>query len=309
VPTVERVSLTHYQPFGPSVERDRMTIGGRSYELYNSRVDAAYFDTVGLRILRGRGFTPEEVAGGAPVALVSESVVRDFLGGVDPIGSSISSIPAERGSQPPAAIIGVVGDALLGRLRSERHGMIYWPLSQKPPNPPVIVVRTRNPAAIAQAVEAALGRRNSRVRPTTTVVDERIRQYFGEKRMMAVLAAVAAGLALTLAVLGVYGVTAFVVSQRTQEIGVRIAIGASRGDILRLLGGRALRPVAIGLAVGLVLALISSHLFARMLAGVGPRDPVAIGLAVAVVVASALLAVVAPARRAAAIDPANILRT
>jgi putative ABC transport system permease protein len=309
VPTVERASLSHYQPFGPSVERDRMTIGGRSYELYNSRVDAAYFETVGLRILRGRGFTPAEVAGGAPVALVSESVVRDFLGGGDPIGRSISSIPAERGSQPPATIIGVVGDALLGRLRSERHGMIYWPLSQKPPNPPVIVVRTQNPAAIAQAVETALGRMNSRVRPATTVVDERIGQYFGEKRMMAVLAAVAAGLALTLAVLGVYGVTSFVVSQRTQEVGVRIALGASRGDILRMLVGRALRPVAIGLAVGLVVALVSSHMFARMLAGVGPRDPVAIGLAVAVLIGSAVLAVMAPARRAARLDPANILRT
>jgi predicted permease len=309
VPTVERVSLSHYQPFGPSVERDKMTIGGRSYELYNSRVDHTYFATMGLRILRGRGFTPDEVAGGAAVALVSESVVRDFLGGVDPIGRSISSIPAERGSQPPATIIGVVGDALLGRLRSERHGMIYWPLSQKPPNPPVIIVRTQNPAAIAHAVETALGKMNSRVRPTTSVVDERIGQYFGEKRMLAVLAAVAAGLALTLAVLGVYGVTAFVVSQRTHEVGVRIAIGASRGDILRLLVRRGLRPVVVGLTAGLVVALLSSQLIASLLAGVGPRDPVAIGLAVALLLGGAVLAVIVPARRAARTDPANILRT
>jgi putative ABC transport system permease protein len=309
VPTVERVSLSHYQPFGPSVERDKMTIDGRSYELYNSRIDHAYFATMGLRILRGRGFTPEEVAGGAPVALVSESVVRDFLGGLDPIGKSISSIPAEAGSQPPATIIGVVGDALLGRLRSQRHGMIYRPLSRKPPNPLVIIVRTPNPVAIAHAVETALVSMNARVRPTTAVVDDRIRQYFGEKRMMAVLAAMAAGLALTLAVLGVYGVTAFVVSQRTHEVGVRIAIGASRGDILRLLVGRGLRPVGVGLAIGLMLALLSSQLIASLLAGVGPRDPVAIGLAVAVLLGGAVLAVIVPARRAARTDPANILRT
>jgi putative ABC transport system permease protein len=309
VPTVERVSLSQYQPFGPSVERDRMTIDGRSYELYSSRVDAAYFLTMGLRIVRGRAFTPEEVAAGAPVALVSESVVRDFLGGGEAIGRSVATLPSEGTRQPAATIIGVVGDALLGRLRSERYGMIYWPLGQKRPNPPVIVVRTQRPAAVAHAVETALARMNPRVRPTATAIDERLSEYFREKRTMAVLAIVAGSLALMLAVLGVYGVTAFVVSQSTQEVGIRMAIGASRADILRLVVGRSLRPVGFGLAVGLAVALLSSRVIASMLAGIGPRDPVAIGLAVAVLVASALLSVIAPARRAAATDPANILRT
>jgi ABC-type antimicrobial peptide transport system permease subunit len=112
-----------------------------------------------------------------------------------------------------------------------------------------------------------------------------------------------------LAVLGVYGVTAFVVSQSTQEVGIRMAIGASRADILRLVIGRSLRPVGLGLVAGLAVALLSSRVIASMLAGIGPRDPVAIGLAVAVLAAGALLAVIAPARRAAATDPANILRT
>ena len=309
VPTVERVSLSQYQPFGPSVERDRMMIGGRSYEIYNSRVDAAYFTTMGLRIVRGRGFTADEVAAGAPVALVSESVVRDFLGSADPIGRSIVSVPAETRREEAATIIGVVGDALLGRLRSERSGMIYWPLGQKRSNPPIVVVRSQKPAAIAHAVETALVRMNPRVRPTAAVIDERIREYVGEKRTMAVLAIVAAGLALTLAVLGVYGVTAFVVSQRTHEVGVRMAIGASHTDILRLVVGRSLRPVAIGLAVGLAGALLASRLIVSLLAGIGPRDPVAIVFAAAVLLGSALVAVIVPARRAAATNPANILRT
>ncbi len=108
--------------------------------------------------------------------------------------------------------------------------------------------------------------------------------------------------------LGVYGVTAFVISQRTHEVGVRIAIGASRRDILRLLVAQSLRPVAIGLILGLTIALAGVQWLASMLAGIGPRDPVAIGVAVTVLLASAVAAVLAPARRAARIDPANILR-
>jgi putative ABC transport system permease protein len=134
--------------------------------------------------------------------------------------------------------------------------------------------------------------------------------YLDAKRMMAGLSIGAAGLALALAVLGVYGVTAFVIRQRSEEIGIRIAIGASRGDIFRLLVGQGLRPVLIGLTIGLAGALAGIHWLANILtlAGIGPRDPVAVGTAVTVLLTSAVAAVLAPARRAARTDPANILR-
>ena len=228
----------------------------------------------------------------------------------------MTAIPGDSTRQSSARIIGVVGDALLGRLRSERHGTIYWPLGQtgahakfQRSNPPIVLVRAQKPAAIAHAVETALIRMNPRVRPMAGVIDERIHEYIGAARTMAVLALAAAGLALVLAVLGVYGVTAFAVSQRTHEVGVRMAIGASRADILRLVVGRSLRPIAFGQAAGLAVALLASRVIASMLAGIGPRDPVAIAVAVAVLLGSALVAVIAPARRAAAADPANILRT
>jgi ABC-type antimicrobial peptide transport system permease subunit len=126
--------------------------------------------------------------------------------------------------------------------------------------------------------------------------------------MMAWLAGPMAGLALLLAVLGIYGVTAFVASRRAQEVSVRMAMGASGADVLRLLVGDGLRPVLIGLGVGLAVAIGAGRFFASIFTGISPNDPVAIAVSVATLLGSALLAVVIPARRTARVDPASILR-
>jgi ABC-type antimicrobial peptide transport system permease subunit len=129
-----------------------------------------------------------------------------------------------------------------------------------------------------------------------------------EPRIMATLAGALAALALGLAIVGIYGVTTFVTGQRTREIGVRMALGASRGDMLRLLLRDSLRPVAIGLTVGAIVSLIGSRLIAVVLYGVGASDPLAFGSAVGVLLVSAAAAVFIPARRAARVDPAFVLR-
>lgn len=307
VPSVERASLTQYQPFGHSIERDYFSHDGRSYALYVNRSDADYFPTAGLRILRGRGFTPEEVAREAPVALISDSVARTFLDGTNPLGQSLVGMSPET-TQAPAIIIGVVADAIVTRLETQSHGTIYRPLSQRRPNPPSIIVRTANPGLAARAVEDVLRRIDPRVRPTTTIVRNELDAYLGQKRMLAWLSGPAALLALVLAGLGVYGVTAFVVSQRTHEVSVRMALGASRADVLRLLVKDSLRPVIIGLVVGLAAALGGSRISASLLAGISPHDPLAIGLAATTLLAAALVAVIAPASRVAKTDPANMLR-
>ena len=307
VPSVERASLTQYQPFGHSVERDYFSHDGRSYALYVNRSDADYFPTAGLRILRGRGFTPEEVAREAPVALISDSVARTFLHGTNPLGQSVAGMSPET-AQAPAIIIGVVADAIVTSLETQSYGTIYRPLSQRRPNPPSIVVRTANPGMAARAVEDVLRRIDPRVRPTTTIVRNELDAYLGQKRMLAWLSGPAAVLALVLAGLGVYGVTAFVVGQRTHEVSVRMALGASQADVLRLLVKDSLRPVIIGLVVGLAAALVCSRISASLLAGISPHDPLAIGLAATTLLAAALVAVVAPASRVAKTDPANMLR-
>jgi predicted permease len=307
VPSVERASLTQYQPFGQSIERDLFSHDGRSYALYVNRSDADYFPTAGLRILRGRGFTPEEVASEAPVALISDSLARTFFHGANPLGQSVSTMSTET-AQAPAIIIGVVADAIVTQLRTHSYGTIYRPISQKRPNPPSIVVRTANPGLAARAVEDVLRRIDPRVRPTTTIVRDALDAYLGQKRMLAWLSGPAALLALVLAGLGVYGVTAFVVSQRTHEVSVRMALGASKADVLRLLVKDGLRPVVIGLVVGLAAALVISRISASLLAGISPHDPLAIGLAATTLLAGAVVAVVAPASRVAKTDPANMLR-
>ena len=125
---------------------------------------------------------------------------------------------------------------------------------------------------------------------------------------MATVAGALALLALVLAIVGIYGVTTFVTGQRTREIGLRIAVGASRTDVMRLLLRDSLRPVTIGLAAGTGLALLASQVFAGVLYGVGARDPLAFGSAISVLLLSASVAVFVPARRAARVDPAFVLR-
>ena len=307
VPSVARASLTQYPPFGYTVERERFTHDGRSYTLYVSRSDADYFSTAGLRIRRGRPFTAEEVARDAPVALISDSAARMFFAGVDPLGQSVVGMSPDAARQP-ATIVGVVADALVAQLHTHSYGTIYRPLSQNRPNPASILIRTENPGITARAVEDVLRRVDRRVVPTATVVRSELDAYLGQKRMLAWLAGPAAILALVLAGLGVYGVTAFICSQRSQEVSVRMALGASTGDVLRLLVKESLNPVIVGLTVGLAAALAVSRIFASELPGISPHDPVSIGAAATTLLAAGLLAVAAPARRASRTDPASMLR-
>jgi putative ABC transport system permease protein len=305
---VQRVSVSQYQPFGMSVWRDRFTLAGRSYTVYMHASDPELFATMGMRLLRGRTFTAEEVDREAPVALISDSLARAFFGGDDPTGRSVSVVPSDDGQQPPATIIGVVGDTFAGRFETQQLGTIYRPISRTRSNPPNLIVRTANPHAAARAIEDALRPLDPRARLQTSIVGDRLDAYLEQKRRFAWLAGPVAMLALVLAALGVYGVTAFVVSQRTQEVSVRMAVGASSADVLRLFVRQSLRPIVIGLVLGLAAALAVSRVFASELSGISPHDPVAIGVALTVLLSVALTAVIVPARRAARTEPASVLR-
>jgi putative ABC transport system permease protein len=305
---VERVAVTQYIPFGFSVWRDVFTHRGHSYTLYFNRTDAEYFATAGVRLLRGRTFAAEEVADERPVAVISESVARAFFDGIDPVGQQVSRVPGEDARQIPATIIGVVADAMISRLRTEQFGAIYLPLERTRSNTPGLLVRTASPGIASRAVEDALRRIDPRVRVTTAIVGEQVDAYLAEKRMLAWLAGPTALLALVLAMLGLYGVTAFAVSHRSQEMSIRTAIGATTADLLRLLVRDGLRPVLVGLAIGLFAALVVSRLFASTLPGVSPHDPLAIGAAIVTLFSSALAAILIPARRVANTDPASVLR-
>jgi putative ABC transport system permease protein len=317
LPSVEGASLAMYPPFGGPVVLTERTHEGSPYTIVDNWTDAAYFQTAGFRIVRGRAYTPAEVEGHAPVAVVSESLARDFLPGVEPVGASLSLITLATSRRDGAVtIIGVVADAVTWRVRAGGNGAIYRPIDPKTLvdagvttlADARIVIRTPHPAGAIRDVEAALVAIDSRMRPDSTIIGDDVAKYLNEPTILAGLSGAVALLALVLSVLGIFGVTSFVVSQRTQEVSVRMAIGATAGDVMRLLIGQNIWPVAVGLIAGLAVALLGSRVLGGALSGLSPYDPLAIVPAVLVLSLTALVAIAVPARRAARTDPASVLR-
>jgi predicted permease len=309
LPSVEAAALAMHPPYGFSRMTTRaFSHDGRSYNVFGNESDASYFRTAGFRVTRGRAFTDEEAASGAPVALISESVARDFFGPTDPIGQSLTGVRTPMGNDSGKTVIGVVADAMTFRPDTERYGNIYTPIGRRFNNPPTLIVRATDPAKIARQVEAALLSLNAAIRPQSQLIGAAVARSSANQRAIAIMAACVAVLAFVLALLGVYGVTAFTLSQRTQEIGVRLTFGATAGEIFSLLVRQSLRPVAIGLIVGLSAAMAVFQVLSSMIGGIGPRDPIALGLAGTLLFGGALLAVVGPARLAASADPASVLR-
>jgi predicted lysophospholipase L1 biosynthesis ABC-type transport system permease subunit len=243
------------------------------------------------------------VAARAHVAVISETLAKDFWPGEDPVAQTMDRY--DDGSS--RVIIGVVSDAIAARMREMSSATVYLPI-RNVEDANIIVRSAGPPEAIVPALRDALQPLDSQVRLDFSLVSTGLQRQLDEPRIMATLAGGLAMLALGLAVVGIYGVTTFVTGQRTREIGLRIAVGASRADVLRLLLVDSLRPVAVGLAAGAVVALLVSQLFAGVLYGVGSRDPVAFAGATVVLLTAAGAAIVIPTRRAASVDPAFVLR-
>jgi putative ABC transport system permease protein len=172
-----------------------------------------------------------------------------------------------------------------------------------------LVIRTAGvPEALVRSVRSALAPIDSRVAFEVHSVDESLQRQIAEPRALALLAGVLAALALGLAVVRTYGVTTFVVGQRTQEFGVRLALGATALDVAKLLLADSLRPIAVGLCAGVLAALLTGSVLAGVLFGVSPVDPIAFGVAVLTLLSTSIMAVIFPTRRAASVDPVSVLR-
>jgi predicted permease len=308
LPGVRSVSLASHPPFGNG---NRVTIfrhGGLRYTIYHHETRPEYFATMGLAIRRGRAYTEGEAASAAPVVVISEALARDYFGAEDPIGQPFARIV--EGSKQ--VIIGVAANAITARLRDLSAAATYEPMADT--TSAHLVVRTEGaPGGLARSMRTVVESLDPRVRLEVRAVADGLERQLREPRIVASLAGVLAALALGLALVGIYGVTSFVIGQRTQEISVRMALGAGSRDVMALLLSDSLRPVVVGLGLGLVLTFLASNVFAtRPFAGIlyggSSADPVAFGAAAIVLLAAALAAVVIPARRAAAIEPAAALR-
>jgi putative ABC transport system permease protein len=263
-----------------------------------------FFDVMRIPIVRGRGFTTADREDTEPIAIVTQAMAEKYFPGADAIGRRIKV----GGSW--ATVVGISGDVIHDWFGRRRYPAVYRPYVQAPTSIVAFVVRTQGDPA---SLTLAAGRSVLSVDPGQPVFDvvtmrERLRLKTIGLQYVAVVMAVFGGLALLLAIVGVYSLMAFVVAQRTHEIGVRIALGATRGDVLRLAVGQTARLTGAGALLGLVLATALGRLMEAGLLGVVSSDArLSIGFA-AVLALAALAAGYIPARRATAIDPIVALR-
>jgi predicted permease len=300
LPAAERVGLVVLMPGGGN----EITRDGSPFTLHHNWASSEYFAAAGHRFIRGRPYSDSEAAGGS-VAVITSNLASVFWGSANPVGDTLERVaPGLRQTR----VVGVIEAATTVSLNRPPPAMIYEPIEASKLEPALIVRVRGDVAAALPTFRDAVHAVDAVVRPQVWPLRQRFDSDLARARMFASLAGLAGGLALLLSVLGLAGVTAFVVGQRTREIGVRMAIGATARDVVRGVLRDGLRPVVAGLAIGLVIALLSSHLIAGVLYGVSARDPIAVASAVAVLLATATVAVIVPARRAARVDPAVVLR-
>jgi putative ABC transport system permease protein len=278
-------------------------------------VSPTYFSTLELPIVAGRAFDSRDARGNPRAVIVNEAFARS-LGGRNPIGLQVSFKAVNAPNDKPniAEIVGVARQVKFRPDESRDYVQMYVPLAQDPVDDVLMLVRSKTGRAdaLTPAVRAAISRIDKEqlvsVAEITTLEDVEWAAT-GRHRFRAVLVASFAALAVLLAMVGVFGVLAYSVQQRMRDFGVRRALGATTGDVMRLVIGNAARLIGVGIVIGLVLAAASSRLIATMLFGVQPLD-VATFASVAIVLAiTAALAIAGPAWRAARIDPAAVLRS
>ncbi len=318
LPGVQSVGITSYLPLSGSGPFIDFVVNGRPnhgehHEATRRQVSIGYFSTLQTEILRGRYFTDSDDASKAPVVIINRAMARKFFPDENPIGKQIAYSGTWAHPLPPMNIVGVIGDIKEGPLDSENSPTIYFPFKQTPAEWFSIVVRT------PQAERSLLPTLATAVRR----IDPGIATYQGatmndriENSQTAYLHRSAAWMvggfavmALLLSVVGLYGVIAYSVSRRTREIGVRMALGAQRGTVYRLILKEAVRLTVFGIFAGIFCALIATTLIRKLLFGVQSWDVATLVAVAGVLGISALVASYIPARRAASIDPMVALRT
>jgi predicted permease len=278
-------------------------------EVASFAVAPHYFETLGISLAAGRDFNDQDVVGSPKVAVISEHLARDYFAGKNPIGQAIGFRNADGRN---LTIVGVVADAKQYDLRSPARNTVYLDRRQWPniTDRAVFAIRTTAPAAqvVAPARAIILGELPKvRIRHDLPMSDL-LSTTVGRESALASLSVAFGLLALVLAAIGLYGVMAFQVSARTREIGVRMALGAQRSRVVRMVIGQALIVVAVGVGIGIPFALAGARSLRALLYGVTPFDPVPLATGAAVLVIVGMIAAVIPSRNAARVDPLVAIR-
>ena len=331
LPGVQSVGVALYSAlegnnWGEGVRIEGRAEPGPGSEIGSSwdRVSPHFFETVGQPILRGRGFTEQDTATSRMVAVVNQAFVKKFFPNEDPIGHHFGTFDRKYASN--YEIVGIVADAKYNNPRDPVRTMYFRPMSQlnttiKERSAITAETRSLFPNSItlryagdAASLEPLVRHTLANINPNLTLLDFKTLDYqvagnFNQERLISRLTALFGMLALVLASVGLYGITAYSVARRTSEIGLRMALGANRTDVVALVLRAASWQVGLGLAIGIPVALLGGRLMSSQLYGVRIYDPLTIGAAVFVLSAFAAIAGFIPARRAASIEPMNALRT
>ncbi len=327
VPGVEHVGLSLYTPLEGNNWGEGVFLQGRPEPKPGDNIGASwvrvspeYFDMVGHRLLRGRGITDRDTATSPGVAVVNEKFVKKFFpNGEDPLGKHFGV--NNQVSSSDMEIVGVVSDVKYVDVRGEQRAMYFRPLLQLEKTGPeqdirstyigTIMLQTKGPV---EGLEAQSRRVLAEINPNLTVVlfdtfEHQISGQFNQDRLIARLTQIFGVLALALATIGLYGVTAYTVARRTSEIGIRMALGAARGSVVSMVLRGAMLQAGIGLAIGIPAALLCGRLLKTQLYGTADKDVPTLLLATLALVIAAFIAGLIPARRAASTDPMVALRT
>jgi putative ABC transport system permease protein len=274
-------------------------------EVQFRRAVGDYFQTMGIPFIRGRNFNETDVTG-PPVCIINQTMAAQLFAGQNPVGRQLRNSR----TGPPWTVIGLIGDVKHGALDEASQPEMYASTFQGVMNSPYIVVRTSGDAAGMVDLIRAEAQRIDRdlpmysIQPMETVKADSVAQ----RRFILILVGAFGVLALVLAAIGVYGVMSLLVSERTQEVGVRLALGAHPGGVLAMLVGQALRLTLLGVAIGIGLSIVLMPLLRSQLYAIAPRDPLTLAAVPAILTVVAIAAAIIPARRATRVNPVEALR-
>jgi predicted permease len=316
LPGVQAAGIVSYVPLAPSNTQSTIVVEGRPVEHGSEPVtswrpvSADYLSTLGIPLVRGRQITTQEVSDSTLVAIVSETMAEKAFGTPDPMGQRFRFGTSATG--PWFTVIGVARDIVMDPLDRAPANQAYVPFSTRHGRNITITVRTATsaPAQVAPAVARAVHALDPSLAPyEVRTMDDLFQSAVWTRRLYGWLFATFAAIALVLATVGVYGVISYAVAQRTREMGVRIALGAQRGDVLRLIVGEGLGLAAAGAILGVLAAIAASRLLSGLLVDVSATDPVSFMGVPILLTSVALLASYLPARRATRVDPMEALRS
>lgn len=274
-------------------------------------VSTGYFETLRMPLLAGRNFTSDDTPAAPQVAIVNQTLARRFFPGVNPLGKTFRIDDTGGQPGPPIEVVGVVRDSKYASAREETDPSAFFPAAQVPKyaNEDSFELRTAiKPSALVSAVQAAIAGVNKGIPLEFHTLEEQVNDSMVQERLLALLSGFFGVLALLLAMIGLYGTLSYLVAQRRTEFGIRMALGAQGGSILRLVMREVISVLAGGVVIGVCLSLATTRWLQQMLFGLGTRDTVTISAAIGLLSGVALVAGYLPARRATKVDPMVALR-